>query len=309
MSVDVHPIIFLPIPPVQLLHPLLCHLQWNGSLFHTEAFLDLWPQNIIHNILGVDIPILGNLKKMELDLLGKVFIIKDWGRECAIVMEWEFLMMEITVDPGAYVPCMVWTLIPPGKPLAKCMRAQSSCTDWSHPPWQWCNLETPHRASCPSTWPWALHKLCGVLQSQDSSTYWVWHPTWFLSHHLVAEHHLGDPWPSAASLSSSEMQIDWLPHSLCISIHLHHLSHFQTLPLHGCSGSLLGHWIFWWSVSMVSFMNQMDRVLLTDVSSLWFDDPFCVVVHHELMKACFPPAAIALQLAWKWCWLLQEFPL
>ena len=110
MSIDIHPILFLPIPPVQLPHPSWCCLQWNGSLLHTEAFLDLWLRNIIHNILGIDVPILGNLEKMELDLLGKVFIIKDRGWECAIVMEWEFLMMEIVVDPGVYVLCMVWTL-------------------------------------------------------------------------------------------------------------------------------------------------------------------------------------------------------
>ena len=111
MSINIHPFFLLPIPPIQLPHPSLCCLQWNSSFLCTQALLNLWPHNTIHNILGIDIPILGNLKKMELNLLGEVFITEDWGQESTIAMKGEFLMMKITVDPGAYISCMVWTLI------------------------------------------------------------------------------------------------------------------------------------------------------------------------------------------------------
>ena len=136
---------FLPDPTI----PLLSCVDTYSSCLGSKFLLDFPCCDIINNILSLDVTIFGNLNKLQLDSLGKIFIFKDGGVLVAIEMHWEISSMKIFVDPGVYssilidprslrlcnhqrcfMPsCHSWRMVPPPPPL------EGQATDNTKLPW------------------------------------------------------------------------------------------------------------------------------------------------------------------------------
>lgn len=99
MAINIHSFFFASILPIQFLKPLLWCPQTNASFFWTKHVLHFVCCNIIYNILGTDIFILGNFNKVELDTLGYVLIFKDGRMVVAREVKGELARGEVFVNP------------------------------------------------------------------------------------------------------------------------------------------------------------------------------------------------------------------
>lgn len=77
MSINVHAFLLLSILPVEFLEPLTCSVLGDFPSLWSKLFLNFWRRNIVNDILGLYVSTFTNFKKMKLNLLCKIFIVKN----------------------------------------------------------------------------------------------------------------------------------------------------------------------------------------------------------------------------------------
>ena len=102
MAIDVYPFMYPCVLPVELLQPPLPYSHWNLDRTSTnlcwQLCLHLWCLNVVNNILSTDVMLcFQDLYEVELEVLCKVLIFKDWWVEASVVVKGKCAVTKILV--------------------------------------------------------------------------------------------------------------------------------------------------------------------------------------------------------------------
>ena len=110
MTINKHALLFLLIPPVQLVQPSPCSSHMNSVCPGSQPLLNFWCCHIVNNILCLYVPVFCNFHEMQLNISSEVLVLKDRRMIVSITMEWKLLIMNVNFNPTSEILCMFHTM-------------------------------------------------------------------------------------------------------------------------------------------------------------------------------------------------------